>query len=241
MNLKDKLKYNPANPRIIKKDEYELLKHKIRNFPQMLEKRPIVYDEDMVVLGGNQRLRVLRDLVKEGFVVKDEYFADASGWTEEQKRQFVITDNISDGLWDYDVLANKWDDLPLEDWGIYIDGWKNTVIKNKEINPDELTKDLNTTCPKCGFEFNSKEANDFIQNLAKTYGYEAVVDPIGLEYIPPVTAGVSDVSDGAVAVAPRTTTATTAPTFGFVFTRKDSIVMMQEKVKLEKELNEAYK
>ncbi len=96
----------------------------------MLEKRPIVYDGD-IVLGGNQRLQVLKELAKDGFEIKDSYFADASSWSEKQKKQFVITDNISEGDWDFDVLANEWDDLPLEEWGMDTTGWK------KEVEEDE--------------------------------------------------------------------------------------------------------
>jgi len=131
MELLQKLKTNPSNPRTIKKEEFECLKNKIKAFPEMLEKRPIVYDRE-IVLGGNQRLQVLKDLVKEGFEVKESYFADVTGWTEEQKRQFVITDNISDGEWDYDVLANEWSDLPLDEWGIDTSGWDSGEVEEDE-------------------------------------------------------------------------------------------------------------
>ena len=127
----NQLKINPKNPRIIKKDEFERLKKKIREFPEMLEKRPIVYDENNIVLGGNQRLRVLQELVKEGFEIKDEYFKSAEDWTEEQKRKFVILDNISDGSWDNEMLGNEWSDLPLDEWGL-VGKW------SKEIEEDEV-------------------------------------------------------------------------------------------------------
>ena len=133
MNL-DNLKPNPNNPRIIKKDEFERLKNKVKSFPEMLEKRPIVYNGD-TVLGGNQRLMVLRDLAKEGFEIKESYFSDGSAWSEEQKRQFVITDNISDGDWDYDILANQWSDLPLEEWGIDTSGWDSGEVEEDEPPP----------------------------------------------------------------------------------------------------------
>lgn len=126
-----KLKPNPSNPRTIKKEEFERLKNKIKQFPEMLEKRPIVYDGD-IVLGGNQRLQAVKDLVKDGFEVKESYFADATDWTQEQKRQFVITDNISDGEWDYDVLANEWAALPLEEWGIDTSKWDSGDVEEDE-------------------------------------------------------------------------------------------------------------
>ena len=133
MLLKE-LRTNPNNPRTLTKEDFEILKKKIKSFPQMLEKRPIVY-VDGIVLGGNQRLEVLKELEKEGFEIKESYFADASDWSEENRRQFVITDNISDGGWDYDVLANEWDDLPLEEWGINTSGWGN--IEEDEAAPIE--------------------------------------------------------------------------------------------------------
>lgn len=130
--LIDKLKVNPKNPRKIGKKEFSRLKDKIRNFPEMLEKRPIVYDENFVVLGGNMRLRALKELAKEGFEIKDSYFVSAKGWTEEQKRNFIINDNISDGEWDWDLLANEWDDLPLEEWGIDPTEWdKGEVVEDE--------------------------------------------------------------------------------------------------------------
>src|SRR3990167_1794388 len=140
MELLQKLKTNPSNPRTIKKEEFECLKNKIKAFPEMLEKRPIVYDRE-IVLGGNQRLQVLKDLVKEGFEVKESYFADVTGWTEEQKRQFVITDNISDGEWDYDILANEWSDLPLDEWGIETSGWDSGELE-EEGEPIKDLKDI---------------------------------------------------------------------------------------------------
>lgn len=93
---------------------------------------------------------------------------------------------------------------------------------NREYNVNWQMKEGEKRHKDHKFEFNSKEADDFIQGLSRAYGYDAVIDPIGLEYVPPkASRDVSSVSDGTVAVAPRTTTATTAPTFGFVFTRRD--------------------
>jgi len=136
--LIDNLKPNPKNPRRIGKKEFAGLKKKIRNFPEMLEKRPIVYDSDFVVLGGNQRLRVLKELVKEGFEVKDSYFQSAKDWTKKQKRDFVILDNIADGDWDYDMLANEWSDLPLEEWGVDKVGWSLDKVEDVEVDEERL-------------------------------------------------------------------------------------------------------
>lgn len=154
-NIKElflKLKINPKNPRTISKEAFDRLKESIKKFPQMLEKRPIIYDEGFIILGGNMRLLALQDLVKEGFVLKLEYFSSAKGWTSEQKKEFIIRDNISDGAWDYEILANEWGEEPLEEWGINIGDWSKEE-NNQEINSEVLTEDLNTKCPRCGFKF----------------------------------------------------------------------------------------
>jgi hypothetical protein len=118
----NKLQPNPHNPRFIGEVEFERLCKSIKNFPTMLEKRPIVYDENFIVIGGNMRLKALQKLVSEGFEIKDSYFVKAEGWTEQQKKEFVIRDNVSDGKWDYEMLANEWTDLPVDDWGLNISG-----------------------------------------------------------------------------------------------------------------------
>lgn len=143
MNI-DNLKPNPNNPRILTKVDYEILKKKITIFPQMLEKRPIVYIGD-TVLGGNQRLMVLKALAKEGFEIKDSYFSDASDWTEEQKKQFILTDNINDGEWNWEILANEWDEVKLKEWGIpFPPSWGTPDNPDKEWSgmPEFEQRDL---------------------------------------------------------------------------------------------------
>jgi len=87
----------------------------------MLEIRPIAYDEDGVIWGGNMRYEALKALNIE---MKPEYFKELKGYTLEEKREFAIRDNIELGEWDDDILANEWSDLPLDDWGIDIKGWE---------------------------------------------------------------------------------------------------------------------
>tara|TARA_R110002020_G_scaffold385470_2_gene596379 strand:- start:374 stop:895 length:522 start_codon:yes stop_codon:yes gene_type:complete len=111
------IKPNPDNPRILKEDKFNKLVQSIKDFPDMLEKRPIVIDEDNVVLGGNMRLRALQELK-----YKDVPVIVAKGWTEEQKREFIIKDNVGFGEWDWDILANEWSDNPLTEWGL--DVWQ---------------------------------------------------------------------------------------------------------------------
>mgnify|MGYP001552066156 CR=1 FL=1 len=108
-----KVKINPNNPRIIKDDKFKKLVKSIQEFPKMLEIRPIVVNDDMVVLGGNMRLKACKEAgLKEVPIIK------ASELTEEEQRQFIIKDNVSGGEWDWDILANEWDADQLEDWGL---------------------------------------------------------------------------------------------------------------------------
>jgi len=104
---------NPDNPRFIKGDKFEKLVKSIREFPQMLELRPIVVNKDMIVLGGNMRLKACEEAGIEQVPI---IFAD--NLTEEQQKEFIIKDNSSFGEWDWDLLANEWDIDVLNDWGI---------------------------------------------------------------------------------------------------------------------------
>lgn len=112
-----KLKNNPNNPRLINESKFNRLKKSLSEFPKMLELRPIVVDENFIVLGGNMRLQALKELG-----IKETYYIQEKNLTEEQKKQFIIKDNASFGDWDWDLLANEWESSELKDWGI--DVWQ---------------------------------------------------------------------------------------------------------------------
>ncbi len=104
---------NKNNPRIIKDDKFRKLVKSIQDFPKMLEIRPIVVDEDNIVLGGNMRLKACKEAgLKEVYIVK------ADNLTEEQKHEFIVKDNVGFGEWDWDSLANEWDVEKLDEWGL---------------------------------------------------------------------------------------------------------------------------
>ena len=111
------LKTGTKNPRKIKGPSFEKLKKSIQEFPKMMELRPIVYDpETMEILGGNMRLKAIKELgMKE---IPDTWVRSAVDLTEDERKRFVITDNVGFGEWDEDILANEWGDLPLADWGV---------------------------------------------------------------------------------------------------------------------------
>lgn len=104
---------NPDNPRIIKDKKFYKLVNSIKQFPEMLEKRPIIVDESLMVLGGNMRLKACKEAGLEKVWVDI-----ADGWTEKQKKEFIIKDNVAYGEYDWDVLANEWDMNDLLDWGV---------------------------------------------------------------------------------------------------------------------------
>ena len=125
------IKPNPNNPRVLRDDKFKKLKKSIQEFPEMLELREIIVDEDMVILGGNMRYKALKELG-----IKDVPVKIAKGLTEEQKKEFIIKDNVGFGEWDWDMLANEWDSASLDDWGL-------DVPSEWGINPDELDTDFN--------------------------------------------------------------------------------------------------
>ena len=111
------VKLNPNNPRLIKDDKFKKLVQSIKDFPEMLNIRPIVVNQDMIILGGNMRYKACKEAgLKEVPII----IADL---TEEQQREFLIKDNTSGGEWDWEVLANEWDSEQLEDWGLDLVGF----------------------------------------------------------------------------------------------------------------------
>jgi len=135
-----KLKTNPKNPRKITKENLDKLKKSILNFPEMLEKRPIVYDENHIILGGNMRFQAINQLVQESkFEIKESYFVSASDWSEEKKREFVIRDNIELGDWDMDILTSEFSDLALDEFGLDLNAEENPYSKKIESPHYEIT------------------------------------------------------------------------------------------------------
>lgn len=126
-----KIKNNPNNPRLVKDDKFKKLVKSITEFPDMLDKRPIIVNSDMIVLGGNMRLKACNEAG-----LKEVPIIVAEDWTEEQQRAFIIKDNLGYGEWDWDMIANEWDEEELNEWGLDI--WQ----PNDEINLDDLSDDF---------------------------------------------------------------------------------------------------
>jgi hypothetical protein len=124
------VKSNPNNPRIIKDDKFAKLVASIKEFPKMLELRPIVVNDDMIVLGGNMRLKACT-----AAGLKEVYIIKASDLTEQEQKQFIIKDNVSGGEWDWSMLANEWDSEELDSWGL--DVWQKAPDIDYDILEDD--------------------------------------------------------------------------------------------------------
>ena len=128
------IKLNPNNPRLIKDDKFKKLVQSIIDFPEMLKIRPIVVNEDMIILGGNMRFKACKEAgLKEVPIIK------TSGLSEQKQKEFLIKDNIAGGEWDWNLLANEWDEIKLTEWGL--DVWKSS----SDINLDDFFEENNET------------------------------------------------------------------------------------------------
>jgi len=130
------IKTNPKNPRLIKDDKFKKLVNSIKEFPQMLELRPIVVDENNIILGGNMRHKAC---IEAG--LKEVYIVQAKDLTELQKDEFIVKDNVGFGEWDWDILANEWDTDKLQDWGLSLPIFLDNLTNNEGYEGlDQLSK-----------------------------------------------------------------------------------------------------
>ena len=130
------VKSNPNNPRLIKNDKFKKLVKSVQEFPEMLELRPIVVDENMIVLGGNMRLKAC---IEAGL---KEVWIEVADLTEQQKKEFTIKDNVGFGEWDWDELANTWDAEELNEWGLDVPFVEKEIDSSKEGDDIKIDKSL---------------------------------------------------------------------------------------------------
>jgi DNA modification methylase len=134
------IKNNPNNPRVIKDDKFKKLVQSIKDLPEMAEVRPVVVNTDMVVLGGNMRLKAMREAGWKDVPIQ------VVDWDEDKQRQFIIKDNVSGGEWDWDMLANEWDTEELQEWGLDLPDFDNGKELEAEEDdyemPDEVQTDI---------------------------------------------------------------------------------------------------
>lgn len=159
-----KIEYRPVaeihelegNPRVIKKDQFEKLKTSIKNNPDYFEARPCILSNRtgvLVVIAGNQRLRASREL---GMTEVPTILLE--GLTEEREREIIVRDNVENGDWDYDILANEWEATDLEDWGV-VGAFKSepfdadSFFSEREGEQSQPAEEKMIICPNCGHEF----------------------------------------------------------------------------------------
>ena len=124
------IKNNPNNPRVIKDDKFKKLVQSIKELPEMAEVRPVVVNADMVVLGGNMRLKAMREAGWKDIPIQ------VVDWDEDKQRQFIIKDNVSGGEWDWEMLANEWDADELQEWGLDLPDMKVEELEAEEDDFD---------------------------------------------------------------------------------------------------------
>ena len=166
---------NPNNPRVIKDYKFQQLVKSIKDFPEMLELRPIVVNKHNLILGGNMRYRAA---VEAG--LDEVYIVKALGYTQEQEDEFIIKDNSSFGEWDWDLLANQWEVEELKEWGldlpkIYFDEDVEPNI-DKDIFDHELDTYINAKVKQITLYFNSDDYEETIKDLINIRDKESLED-----------------------------------------------------------------
>lgn len=152
------IKPNPTNPRVIRDAKFKQLVRSIQEFPEMLELRPIVVNEDMITLGGNMRLRAC---IEAGLT--DVPVVIAKGLSEEQQQEFIIKDNVGFGEWDWEDLANNWDEANLKQWGLDFPMFDEAKIEDEQDTQPFIKVSIEAT------NDTFIEMNEKLQNLCDEY------------------------------------------------------------------------
>ena len=154
-----RIKPNPNNPRIIKDEKFRKLVQSLKDLPEMAQVRPIVCNQDMVVLGGNMRLKAMKEA---GW---KEVPVEVVDWDEEKQRQFIIKDNVGFGEWDWDMIANEWDVEQLDAWGLDVPTFAEEAALNDLSEQLEPTYRIEISC-------NDEEHQEKVYNKLIAEGYE---------------------------------------------------------------------
>ena len=183
-----KLKYNPSNPRVIKDEKFKKLVKSLQDFPEMMEKRPMVcvtdVDGKLYPLGGNMRLRAIQELgVNE---IPDTWVMMADDWTEDKRREFTIKDNVGFGEWEWDQLANEWDSDLLVEWGL--DVWQQeqevdySLLDDEDVD-SELSDMANGVKRAIQIEFEKEHYEEAYELVKFWRGEGAYVGKMLLDYL----------------------------------------------------------
>lgn len=157
----DQIKSNPNNPRIIKDDRFQKLVQSLKDFPEMADVREVVVNKDHMILGGNMRFKAM---IEAGWKEIPVVIVD---WSEDKQREFIIKDNVSGGEWDWDMLANEWDQTELDLWGLDL---IHKPDNDKEKADQEYSEQYQVVV-----ECRSEEDQERTYNKLKELGYECKV------------------------------------------------------------------
>ena len=160
------IKENDANPRFINKHKFKKLVNSVKEFPEMLSLRPIVVDKDNIILGGNMRYKACKEIG-----LKEVYIIQADDLDEKKAQEFIIKDNVGFGEWDWDILANTFDNVELKEWGL--DVWQpeeevsnNTDYTNNSLD-EKLNRFLDAKIKNITIPFENEEFDDVVDRLEK--------------------------------------------------------------------------
>lgn len=157
------VKLDPSNPRSITKEKFEELKKSIKDFPEMEVVKPLIIADDFVI-GGNMRLLAYKDL---GY--REVHVIDVTAWSQAKRDEFMIKDNTHFGSWNYDMLANEWDTLPLTEWGVAV--WDTEVEELKEEAPPSFLRGINIDFVDDDYDV----ANELVGALKKSDTYVGAI------------------------------------------------------------------
>jgi hypothetical protein len=174
------VKPNPSNPRIIKDAKFKKLVQSLKDFPEMASVRPIVVNSDMVVLGGNMRLKAM---IEAGW---DKVPVEVVEWGQEKQMEFIIKDNVGFGSWDWEVLANEWESDQLEEWGL--DVWQpekeiDYSILDEEDVSDQLEDMTNGVKKAIQIEFKAEHYEEAYELVKFWREREAYLGGMIMEYL----------------------------------------------------------
>jgi len=160
------IKENDANPRFINKHKFQKLVNSVKEFPEMLSLRPIVVDKDNIILGGNMRYKACKEIG-----LKEVYIIQADDLDEKKAQEFIIKDNVGFGEWDWDILANTFENVELKEWGLDVWQPEEEVSNNTDYSlntaEEKLNRFLDAKIKNITIPFENEEFGDVVDRLEK--------------------------------------------------------------------------
>ena len=160
------IKENDANPRFINKHKFKKLVNSVKEFPEMLSLRPIVVDKDNIILGGNMRYKACKEIG-----LKEVYIIQADDLDEKKAQEFIIKDNVGFGEWDWDILANTFENVELKEWGLDVWQPEEEVSNNTDYSlntaEEKLNRFLDAKIKNITIPFENEEFGDVVDRLEK--------------------------------------------------------------------------